>query len=521
MGCLHTFAGGAGCDTKTDLFSATFDDGTLQGMTVENDAPVPDDEAVVWVPDPSQTLAGAGALYFGRPGVYNYDNGKLVAGTATTPAVTLPAGKAANMTFWVWMDVEDGADWDVLTVSVFGGDGKVIPVWAKGEGTISMETWTQIDVDLTAWAGSEIQLQLTFNSVDSTFNETTGVIVDELYVSAAASGKGCTQDADCDDGIACTEDTCSAGKCNYVIGDACCVTAADCFDGDACTLDICGADSTCNNIPVAEPGCCNTDVDCVDNNDCTYDICQSNNVCDNSVKNDPGCCTKTSECNDGDKCTIDACKDFICQNFNTCCMSDAECDDGDDVCTNDSCIDGKCKYAYKPIAGCCTPLFYDDGFESGQGDWKFTGSSGTCKWQVHEGGKSKSPPAALYYGNVATMDYACGKNNGEAESPEIALPDKDGLSLEFDTYFHVEGGSFDDIIVYILDETGKKTQVTKKTSMGSQSTWNHVKLSLAAFKGKTIRMRIEFNTKDSLYNSTEGVYFDNVQVTDPCGAEEE
>ena len=516
VGCIHTFAGGAGCVASTDLFSATFDTGALEGMVVANAAPVPDEDAVIWQPDPSQTLAGAGALYLGVPGLYHYDNGKLVAASATTPSVSLPAGKAAKLVFWVWLDVEDGSDWDVLTVSVLTGT-KVLPVWAKGDGTIPMETWTQIEVDLTAFAGSEIQLQLNFNSVDSTFNMTTGVFVDELAVSALSSGKGCTKDADCDDSIACTEDTCAGGTCAYVVGDSCCVTASDCFDADSCTLDICGSDSTCQNIPVANPACCNTDVDCVDNNDCTHDICQSNNICDNSVKNEPGCCTKTSECNDGDKCTIDSCKDSICQNYNTCCMSDAECDDGDDVCTNDSCIDGKCKYAYKPIAGCCTPMLYDENFEVGAGDWTFTGSSGTCKWQVLESGKSKSPPGALYYGNPAAMNYNCSKNNGEAQSGEISLPDKSGLSLEFDAYFHVEGGTYDDILVYIVDESGKKTQVIKKSGMGAQKTWNHSKISLNAFKGKTIKIRIEFATKDSIANSTEGVYFDNIQVTDPCG----
>ena len=513
VGCIHAYSGGQGCTAYTELFAATFDDGTTQGMMVENLSPTEADE-VVWTPDPSQTFAGAGALYFGKPGEYSYDNGQVVASTARTPTLTLPQGKAAELHFWLWADTEDGSDWDVLTANVIEGDAS-IPVWAKTDENVSMHSWQQVVVDLTAFAGQDVALELSFNSVDNSYNETVGVFVDGFAVLGLPSAKGCTKVEDCEDGIGCTEETCDAGVCSYVVGDSCCVTASDCFDGDFCTIDICGSSSTCENIPVAEPACCNTDDDCIDNNPCTHDLCQANHLCDNSVKNEPGCCKTKSDCNDDDKCTIDSCQDFICSNYNTCCGSDDECDDGDDTCTTDSCVEGKCKYAYLPIPGCCSPVLFEDTFETDAGDWSLTG--GTCKWQVlTTAGQSKSPPGALYYGNAAAKNFNCGVNAGTATSGEIDLPDKDTISLEFDVYYDTESGSsYDKIFVY-AKTGGSNTYLSDKSKWGGTKTWHKVKVSLSSVKGETIQIFIDFNTVDSIGNSGEGVYFDNVKVTDTC-----
>jgi hypothetical protein len=66
----------------------------------------------------------------------------------------------------------------------------------------------------------------------------------------------CSGDGDCDDGDACTTDTCDAGACRLV--------AVDCEDGDLCTADTCTA-GTCQHPPV----------NCDDGRDCTADTCVS------------------------------------------------------------------------------------------------------------------------------------------------------------------------------------------------------------------------------------------------------
>ena len=53
-----------------------------------------------------------------------------------------------------------------------------------------------------------------------------------VLVARAATVSACTTAADCDDGNACTTDSCDAGACAYATIADCvpCTTAADCND---------------------------------------------------------------------------------------------------------------------------------------------------------------------------------------------------------------------------------------------------------------------------------------------------
>ena len=89
------------------------------------------------------------------------------------------------------------------------------------------------------------------------------------------------------------------------------VTVSDCDDGDACTTDSCD--------PLT--GCQHTAVDCDDGNACTTDSC------------DPatGCQHTTVDCDDGDACTTDTCDPVT-----GCQHTQVDCDDGDPN-TTDGC----------------------------------------------------------------------------------------------------------------------------------------------------------------------------------------
>jgi hypothetical protein len=73
----------------------------------------------------------------------------------------------------------------------------------------------------------------------------------------------CTTPADCDDGDACTADTCPAGACVHGEG---------CYDGDPCTTDACDA-GTCTYPPF----------DCDDGKACTADSCGTDGTCVHTV----------------------------------------------------------------------------------------------------------------------------------------------------------------------------------------------------------------------------------------------
>jgi subtilisin-like proprotein convertase family protein len=94
----------------------------------------------------------------------------------------------------------------------------------------------------------------------------------------------CTVDGDCDDGTACTVDSCIAGYCQFVAdpcdaGNACltytlcdpatgCVYAVtDCDDGNPCTTDSCDDATGCENAAVQYCG----PVSCTSHADCGYD----------------------------------------------------------------------------------------------------------------------------------------------------------------------------------------------------------------------------------------------------------
>lgn len=96
-----------------------------------------------------------------------------------------------------------------------------------------------------------------------------------------------------------------------------------CDDGNACTVNTCRkSDGVCSNVPR----------DCGDSNPCTDDFCAVNEDYPGKAScfNLPikGCC-REEEDYDGDPCTKDSCNliDNICQHVRIggCCLVDEEC----------------------------------------------------------------------------------------------------------------------------------------------------------------------------------------------------
>lgn len=150
---------------------------------------------------------------------------------------------------------------------------------------------------------------------------------------------GCSSDAACEDGNACTADTCADGG-------LCLHDSVDCDDTNACTTDSCDPGSGCVWSPndgvacddgndctasdmcagtacqgTAITGCCDADTDCLDQDPCTTDACNGNHECTNVPKGctapdecsigacdaDGNCVTTPVSCDDSDPCTIDNC----------------------------------------------------------------------------------------------------------------------------------------------------------------------------------------------------------------------
>jgi hypothetical protein len=138
----------------------------------------------------------------------------------------------------------------------------------------------------------------------------------------------CVVDADCDDGMTCTVDTCDAPRAR-------CVRTpmdAGCDDGIACTVDRCDPEAGgCLHLP-DHPACDNGA------------FCDGVERCDAAL----GCAPGTPpDCDDDVACTIDACDET--QRRCVHGPDDVACDDGN-LCTTDLCVPGRgCDYGSNGI----------------------------------------------------------------------------------------------------------------------------------------------------------------------------
>ena len=142
----------------------------------------------------------------------------------------------------------------------------------------------------------------------------------------------CTTDAECDDGIACTLDTCDAQRAR-------CVRTpmhAACDDGVACTIDRCNpAAGGCSHLP-------------------DHAACDNGAFCDGVEHCDPaaGCAPGVAPtCDDDIACTADGCDEALRSCVNP--PRHTECDDGN-LCTTDVCTQGVgCEHG---SSGICEPV---------------------------------------------------------------------------------------------------------------------------------------------------------------------
>jgi hypothetical protein len=139
--------------------------------------------------------------------------------------------------------------------------------------------------------------------------------VDPCCAEYACVASVCTAQCDplCDDGNACTTDTCGPNGCVNL--------PVDCEDGLFCTADSCEPDTGCiatSACPPATDGCVFRNISCDENNDVCVDaaddeFCDDGDSCNGleSCSLATGACLPGSapNCLDGDGCCPDGCTD--------------------------------------------------------------------------------------------------------------------------------------------------------------------------------------------------------------------
>lgn len=210
----------------------------------------------------------------------------------------------------------------------------------------------------------------------------------------------------CDDGDACsTGDACQAGKC---VGQP-----VSCDDGKPCTSDSCETAAGC--VYVAE----SVGAPCDDGNPCsTNDNCLTGSCVGDVLK----------ACDDGKTCTIDKC-DPGAGNCLHLPLEEGPCDDGDPCTAGDACSAGNCK----PGKNACddgNPCTADVCGASGCSSSPTSGPcddgnactfSDVCK----AGACSPGLPTGCDDGNVCTADE-CNKSSGSCVNKANAGPCDDG-----------------------------------------------------------------------------------------------
>ena len=158
----------------TKLASWGFDSGSASGWSITNVS-----TTVGWQVSSLRASSGGQALYYGDPKTKTYNSGAKNSGSATSPAITLTAGKKAGLSLMLWIHTETTTSYDKLTIYV-----NSTAVWKKNlpSTNVTMKAWNLINIDLGKWAGQTVKLKFEFDTTDSVSNSTEGIYLDEIHV---------------------------------------------------------------------------------------------------------------------------------------------------------------------------------------------------------------------------------------------------------------------------------------------------------------------------------------------------
>jgi hypothetical protein len=281
-----------------------------------------------------------------------------------------------------------------------------LTAWNKQGGMIGQVTWTPAND--SAFVGIDTQgvaIGMIAYGNDNVFGGQTydisgSTIFSDTWIWATGA---CQNAAQCDDGNACTTDTCNAGVCGHVNNNLACNDGNACTQTDTCQNGVCvGGNNVacqpldgCHTAGVCNPqnGACSQPLKangtaCNDNNGCTQnDVCNAGvcsgsalacqpldgchsagacnpmtGQCSNPLKADGSACSDNNSCTQTDTCQAGVCvgsMPVMCPAADAChvqgvcnvatgmCDNNVKqdgtpCDDGSSCTQSDICIAGMC-----------------------------------------------------------------------------------------------------------------------------------------------------------------------------------
>jgi subtilisin family serine protease/PKD repeat protein len=169
-------------------------------------------------------------------------------------------------------------------------------------------------------------------------------------------------------------------------------------------------------------------------------------------------------------------------------------------------------------SGSTAPLvtIFRDDLEAGASNWTVAGSNGAggpALWHLSTY-RSASPSTSFYYGSEATRNYSTGaRNYGSITSLPIDLAGAVAPRLAFQYFASRESSSTYDLARAFVSKDGGLSFTQLGGPLAVTSGMTRVSFDLKPFEGTTIRVRFDFDTVDAVYNTFEGLYVDDVEVT--------
>lgn len=212
------------------------------------------------------------------------------------------------------------------------------------------------------------------------------------------------------------------------------------------------------------------------------------------------------------------------------CVDGADNDgDGQVDCADSSCLSDPW----------CDPLFADDFACSSDADWQIYASNQSVRWNVDNTPATPtfaSGDCALNYNNGVNYNAldSLGQSTASSGIAQLVLAvDTAGakkLRLDFRVWQDVEAeAAYDRLVLQVSSDNfagccalvcADAASVTCSTAQttswvvpkGTLSSWQPRSFDLSAFAGKTISIRLRFDTMDALYNTGAGVFVDNLRL---------
>ncbi len=178
--CNHTGTIGPGCCVPGDKSVAHFDNESLQGIYVTDNF----ETSIFWRTDRTRSTSGEFGLYCGEPVTQTYAAERRVKSSATTRILEVPKGGKTVLEFDLFKATRKAKNWDVFQVFALRG-GALFPLWSSrnlGDGTTN-NGWQRVQVPLTEFAGSDLQVRFVFDSVDTPVGAFEGTYLDTIELS--------------------------------------------------------------------------------------------------------------------------------------------------------------------------------------------------------------------------------------------------------------------------------------------------------------------------------------------------